>query len=668
MNGTKRPRARAGRLLGGLAALALALLAPRAAASVPRAGDLPVPVDSFSATAIESPIGVAPLSEGLDLAALERALIPDADVTEAPLFTLGNVVLAELAREQSFGLGPLTLVDVEALRGSPESYPETRIRAFAFLGSTLIGVSRGVSLDLLPGYGRFGLGLAEGDVVNLYAYVGLQPHAATDPTGHCMGLDSLECSDYFKELGGLVSSPAEILESAKRSGGFAWNEVGGFVRAPFEAIRGVAELTGSLIGDPRGTTEGLLAAGKQLLEDPGGTLKAAGSGLLNADPAAAADQAGQMLFDIATAGAARAMRAPRMATGLEDLARVSKLPKASIGRKITDAFEGSRLVRHADEIGRGARRIDAVEDAGHAARSLEKGAQGARHLDDGLGCHLRTRGIGLAMASFAPETPVATADGMKPIQSISPGDEVWALNEKTGERTLRKVLSTVLHLDDDALELKAGGESFLTTADHPFFTASGEWVEAAKLKVGQEVQSLDGDLLRVEKVEKREGRFAVFNFEVDEDHTYFVGGDAVVVHNCGPRVSLRRGLEWSQEAWPGGAAGHYQAGAAGARSSVATGRAVVPGLQYRPFRGGRGLIRFDGIEESARVLIDRKLSVTSFPKQVLAIRRAARALGQNPGYSLRFEVPTEAAARAARRLVGTYAPRSPMSIRVVPFE
>jgi RHS repeat-associated protein len=371
------------------------------------------------------------------------------------------------------------------------------------------------------------------DSPNLYAYVGLQPHAATDPTGRCMGLDNLECSDYFKELGGLVSSPAEIWASAKRSGGFAWNEVGGFVRAPFEAVSGVAELTGSLIGDPRGTTEGLLAAGMQLLQDPGGTLKAAGSGLLNADPAAAADEAGQILFDIAfTAGTGRVLRAPRMANALEDLARVSKLPKASTGRKITDAFEGSRLVRHADDIGRGARRIDAAEDAGHAARSLEKSAQGARHLDDGLGCHTWTRGIGAAMASFAPETPVATEDGLKPIQSISPGDQVWALNEKTGKRTLRKVLSTVLHLDDDALEMTAGGESFLTTADHPFFTASGEWVEAAKLKVGQEVQSLDGDLLRVEKVEKREGRFAVFNFEVDEDHSYFVGDGRALVHNC----------------------------------------------------------------------------------------------------------------------------------------
>jgi hypothetical protein len=346
-----------------------------------------------------------------------------------------------------------------------------------------------------------------------------------------MGLDDIGCSAYLKEVGGQLSSPGEIWASAKRSGGFAWNMVGGFVRAPFEAVRGVAELTGSLIGDPRGTTEGLLAAGKQLLEDPGGTLKAVGTGVLNADPAAAADQAGQILFDLATAGAARAMRAPRMATGLEDLARASKIPKVSTGRKITDALEGSRYVRRAEDIGRGARRIDAVEDAGHAARSVEKGAQGARRLDDGLGCRW-TRGIGAAMASFAPETPVATEDGVKPIQTISPGDEVWALNEKTGERTLRKVLSTVLHLDDDALELTAGGESLLTTADHPFFTAAGEWVEAAKLKVGQEVQSLDGELLRVEKVEKGDGRVAVFNFEVDEDHSYFVGGSRLGVHNC----------------------------------------------------------------------------------------------------------------------------------------
>lgn len=182
MNGTKRPRAMVAPLLGGLAALALALLAPRAAASVPRAGEMVAPVERISAPALES---------SLDLSALERALIPDADVTEAPLFTLGDVVLDDTEREQRFGLGPMQLVDVEAVRGPPASYPETRIRAFAFLGSTLIGVSHGVSLDLLPGYERIGLGLAEGDVVNLYAYVGLQPHAAIDPMGQSLMGDIL---------------------------------------------------------------------------------------------------------------------------------------------------------------------------------------------------------------------------------------------------------------------------------------------------------------------------------------------------------------------------------------------------------------------------------------------------------------------------------------------
>jgi hypothetical protein len=177
-----------------------ALLSLGAEASVPRASDVAAPVERFSASALESPLGFSAPASTLDLAALERALVPAADVTEAPLFTLGDVVLAETERHERFGLGPLTLVDVEARRGPPPSYPETRIRAFAFLGSTLIGVERGVSLDLRPACARFSLGLAEGDVVNLYAYVGLQPHAATDPMGTCAGLDNVPCWDYAKEL------------------------------------------------------------------------------------------------------------------------------------------------------------------------------------------------------------------------------------------------------------------------------------------------------------------------------------------------------------------------------------------------------------------------------------------------------------------------------------
>ncbi|MCU7369938.1 hypothetical protein PEC18_03400 [Paucibacter sp. O1-1] len=66
------------------------------------------------------------------------------------------------------------------------------------------------------------------------------------------------------------------------------------------------------------------------------------------------------------------------------------------------------------------------------------------------------------------------------------------------------------------------------------------------------------------------------------------------------------------------------------------------------------------------MLVDRKLNVTTHSKQVADMQRWAEALRQNPGVSVRIEVPTEAARKAAIRLIrkaGTES--SPISVVVV---
>jgi hypothetical protein len=118
---------------------------------------------------------------------------------------------AHVARARELRLNlhrDLELLAMEPLRGPPTEAPKTRIGVFDFLGTKLIGVESGVSLELHWGSGRFGLKTSEGigvwlsedpmgdvDSPNLYGFVAGRPHEATDP----LGLEKVaEYNDVFQ--------------------------------------------------------------------------------------------------------------------------------------------------------------------------------------------------------------------------------------------------------------------------------------------------------------------------------------------------------------------------------------------------------------------------------------------------------------------------------------
>jgi hypothetical protein len=78
-------------------------------------------------------------------------------------------------------------------------------------------------------------------------------------------------------------------------------------------------------------------------------------------------------------------------------------------------------------------------------------------------------------------------------------------------------------------------DSIKATPEHPFFTPNG-LVEMGKLQPGMEVITRENDGLLIVKAVKRESHLEgilVYNFEVEDDHTYFVGqaNGGIFVHN-----------------------------------------------------------------------------------------------------------------------------------------
>lgn len=134
---------------------------------------------------------------------------------------------------------------------------------------------------------------------------------------------------------------------------------------------------------------------------------------------------------------------------------------------------------------------------------------------------------------FVAGTEILTTEGEKNIEDIKVGDWVIADDPTTpGEIEARQVLDTFVRHTSALVDLYVDGEVISTTGEHPFWTPDKGWVEAKDLQVGSLLQTEDGRIIDVDRVEKREGDFTVYNFKVEGFHTYFVSEVGVLVHNA----------------------------------------------------------------------------------------------------------------------------------------
>lgn len=77
------------------------------------------------------------------------------------------------------------------------------------------------------------------------------------------------------------------------------------------------------------------------------------------------------------------------------------------------------------------------------------------------------------------------------------------------------------------------GDTIDTTTNHPFYVEDKGWVAAGNLEIGDILVTADGDEVEVAdiEIEKLAEPILVYNLEVEDFHTYFVGEYGVLVHN-----------------------------------------------------------------------------------------------------------------------------------------
>ena len=139
---------------------------------------------------------------------------------------------------------------------------------------------------------------------------------------------------------------------------------------------------------------------------------------------------------------------------------------------------------------------------------------------------------------FEAGTLILTENGYKKIEEIKVGDLVYSYNEILKIPELKKVTRTFINETEEIYNLKIGMEILKATENHPFYLRDIGWVSVKNLKIGDEILLYNEQVEKVIEISKEEKNIHVYNFEVEDNHSYYVGISSFLVHNdCGQKVN-----------------------------------------------------------------------------------------------------------------------------------
>lgn len=109
---------------------------------------------------------------------------------------------------------------------------------------------------------------------------------------------------------------------------------------------------------------------------------------------------------------------------------------------------------------------------------------------------------------------------------------MWARSLDGSGSQLRTVTGLFTKQAEKLLTVTVAGEQVKVTAEHPFLVAGSGWLPAGMLRVGDRLVQRDSGTATIEGVSEAAVSEAVFNFEVEGDHNYYITQAQLLVHNC----------------------------------------------------------------------------------------------------------------------------------------
>lgn len=135
-------------------------------------------------------------------------------------------------------------------------------------------------------------------------------------------------------------------------------------------------------------------------------------------------------------------------------------------------------------------------------------------------------------SSFTASTLVMTESGLKNIEDITVGDRVWGYVEQADESDLYSVTDVFDQVADQTLTVQtADGVAIETTAEHLFYVEGKGWVMAKHLQQTDLLMTLEDDSTPIDTIVWHDSAARVYNFTVDNAHTYYVSSEEILVKN-----------------------------------------------------------------------------------------------------------------------------------------
>ncbi|AXR60291.1 hint domain-containing protein [Leptospira mayottensis] len=144
---------------------------------------------------------------------------------------------------------------------------------------------------------------------------------------------------------------------------------------------------------------------------------------------------------------------------------------------------------------------------------------------------------------FVAGTLVLTGRGLKTIERIKVGEEVLAYDPRTNTQTFKSVVRLFNNESSELLKINFGdGEEVNTTPGHRFFTDNRGFVLASELTTKDLFLDKSGNTVTIHSIEKEtlKEKTSVFNFEVEDYHTYYVSEECILVHNDSVKMLQER--------------------------------------------------------------------------------------------------------------------------------
>jgi hypothetical protein len=131
---------------------------------------------------------------------------------------------------------------------------------------------------------------------------------------------------------------------------------------------------------------------------------------------------------------------------------------------------------------------------------------------------------------FVAGTPVRTIHGLRPIESLQVGDQVLSQDTTTAALGFQPILFVHHNPPGATLQLELdNGETLVPSIYHRFWRAGQGWTIARDLKPGDTLRTLEG---RARIIAINPGSTVpIFNLDVAETRTFFVGEHGALVHD-----------------------------------------------------------------------------------------------------------------------------------------